>query len=281
METFVSVLLLLTGVSTAMAGQTDQARYVTGMTLFGGSSPSCPLFIGGILKNSPASQADLQLGDRLIAVDDNPVAYLRRAVELLTSKAASPVRVDVMRDGKKVRVSLSRRDITTMLKADGWRIFRGEMVPLDATDPEAEYILNTQQEVEHDDISIAFPGHYPANGELYYPGFEAFIWSKQKKVTVGGIEDGPAGHAGVRWGDRIISINGINPDSKTAAELEALLASREPAKMKLTVERAGGRKVFVFELEQVTSVLRENHWQIINGKKVPIWVTPQYVHCFQ
>ena len=50
------------------------------------------------------------------------------------------------------------------------------------------------------DLTRAFPGHYPANEQLYYPGFEVFIWDKGNQVTVGGIEDGPASRAGVRWG---------------------------------------------------------------------------------
>lgn len=130
------------------------------------------------------------------------------------------------------------------------------------------------------DLTRAFPGHYPANEQLYYPGFEVFIWDKGNQVTVGGIEDGPASRAGVRWGDEIIAVDGVDPRGKSVAELEALLASPKPASMTLTVERAGVRKTFPFELAQAATVLRENHWQVINGELVPLWVPESYLPCF-
>jgi C-terminal processing protease CtpA/Prc len=100
-------------------------------------------------------------------------------------------------------------------------------------------------------------------------------------VIVGGIEDGPASRAGVRWGDRIIAVNGVDPRSKSVAELEFLLSSPKPATMTLTIERAGIRKTFSFELAQAATVLRDNRWQVKNGKLVPLWAPEKYLPCFE
>jgi len=131
------------------------------------------------------------------------------------------------------------------------------------------------------DLSTAFPGHYPANKELYYPGFEVFTWDEGNHVIVGGIEDGPAARAGIRWGDRIIAVNGVDPRKKSVAELESLLSSSKPTSMTLIIERGGPKKTFTIALAQAAVVLRDNQWQVINGKLVPLWAPEQYLSCFE
>ena len=276
----VSVLIVIGGLCMALAAQGDQARYVTGMILFGGSSPSCPLFVGGVQKNSPAAHAGIQVGDRLVAIDGHPITDIHDAAQQITSNKPLPVTVELIRDEKPFSVTVQREDRTAVLRADGWRIFRDKMVPLNATDPEADYILDTLKKLKQEKISVVFPGHYPADKELYCPGFEAFIWNHERRVTVGGIEDGPARRAGLRWGDRLVAINGKDADGKSASELESLLASRKPALIELTIERAGVQKTISFELEPASKVLHENHWQVINGEMFPLWVPKQYLRCF-
>jgi hypothetical protein len=62
--------------------------------------------------------------------------------------------------------------------------------------------------------------------------------------------------------------------------VESLLASSKPATMTLIIERAGERKILSFELGQAATVLRDNQWQIITGKMIPLWVPEKYLHCF-
>lgn len=281
MTKLVSVLMMIGGLCMTLAAQADQPRYVTGVILFGLSSPSCPLFVGGVQKNSPAAHAGIQVGDRLLAVDGQTITDIHDATQRITSNKPLPVTVELIRDEKPFSVTVQREDRTAVLRADGWRIFRDQMVPLNATDPEADYILDTLKRMKQEkDISVAFPSHYPVDKELYYPGFEVFIWTHEKQVTVGGIEDGPARRAGLRWGDRLVAINGKDADGKSVSELESLLASRKPARIELTIERAGVQKTISLELEQASKVLQENHWQVINGKMLPLWVPKQYLHCY-
>lgn len=187
-----------------------------------------------------------------------------------------------MRDEKPYTVTVQREELAAVLRKDGWKeVEGGFLVNSDATDAEIKYFLTVEkaQEAAHDSL-IAFPSHYPGNKQLYYPGFEAFIWDKGNQVTVGGMEDGPASRAGVRWGDRIITANGVDPRGRSVAQVEALLASPEPGTMTLVVERAGMRQTFSFELAQAARVLRDNRWQVMDGKLVPLWVPEKYLHCF-
>ena len=51
----------------------------------------------------------------------------------------------------------------------------GALVSADATEEEIKHFLSMTSAVENaKDLSTAFPGHYPANKQLYYPGFEVF-----------------------------------------------------------------------------------------------------------
>ena len=74
-------------------------------------------------------------------------------------------------------------------------------------------------------------------------------------MIVGGIEDGPDFRAGIRWGDRIVTVNGVDPRN---------LCSRNPKLTPLTlvIDRGGPRKTFTIELAQAADLLRDNHWQV-------------------
>jgi len=248
-----------------------------------GSKPSCPVFVNFVRKNSPAAAAGIKPGDRVIAVDGNTTTDVQDAARRLTSKTARPVTVQLIRDEKPYRLTVEREDIATVLQKDGWKVLGdGTLVRSDATDGEVKQLHEIEHALEDaEDRAVAFPGHYPVNKQLYYPGFEAFIWDKGNQVTVGGTEDGPASREGVRWGDRIIAVNGVDPHGKSIVELESLLSSPIAATMRLTIERASIRKTFSFELAQAATVLRENHWQVRNGKLVPLWAPEKYLNCFE
>jgi C-terminal processing protease CtpA/Prc len=236
-----------------------------------------------VRKNSPAASAGIKGGDRLIAVDGITVTDVQDAARRITSKSAKPVTVQLIRDEKPYNVTVEREDIATVLQKDGWKLLEdGTLVRSDATDAEVRHQVAISQALEDaKDRTVAFPSHYPVNKQLYYPGFEAFIWDKGKQVIVGGIEDGPASRAGVRWGDRIIAVNGVDPRGKSVAEVESLLSNPKSATMTLTIERAGMRKTSSFELAQAATVLRDNQWQVKNGKLVPLWVPEKYLPCFE
>lgn len=276
------VLLILCAFCRGAPSQETEPQYVIGAALTG-SKPPCPVFVIFVRKNSPAAGAGIKAGDLVIAVDGNTVTVVQDTARRLTSKSAKPVTVQLIRDEKPYTVTVEREDIATVLQKDGWKLLGdGTLVRSDATDGEVKQLHEIEHALEGaKDRAVAFPSHYPLNKQLYYPGFEAFIWDKGNQVTVGGIEEGPASRAGVRWGDQIIAVNGVDPRGKSVVELELLLSSPIPATMTLTIERASIRKTFSFELAQAATVLRENQWQVRNGKLVPLWAPEKYLTCFE
>ncbi len=276
------VVVLVCAFCSGSRSQETKPRFVTGVTIVGSGAP-CPVFVSGVHKDSPADKAGIKAGDLLAAVDGHTVTDTQDAVHSLFSTSATPVTLQLMRDEKPYTVTVQREELAVVLRKDGWKTVKGGfLVSSDATDAEVEYFLAVEKAEEgaHDRL-IVFPGHYPENKQLYYPGFEVFLWDKGNQVTVGGIEDGPASRAGVRWGDRIVAINGVDPRGKSVAEVESLLASPKPATMTLIIERAGVRKTFSFELAQAAAVLHDNQRQVINGKLVPLWVPEKYLPCFE
>ena len=100
-------------------------------------------------------------------------------------------------------------------------------------------------------------------------------------MTVGGIEDGPGSSGGVRWGDQIVAVDGVDPHKKPVAQLESMLSAPIPRSMTLTIGRADVRKTFSFELAQAATVLRDNQWQVMNGRLIRLWAPKKYLPCFQ
>jgi hypothetical protein len=158
------------------------------------------------------------------------------------------------------------------------------LVGTDYSDTEIAEIRRLNAELDEavgrKDFVNIFPGHYPADKSLYYPGFELFVWNDGQKVYVGGVEERPAKESGVRWGDRIISVNGQDPRGKSAKELEGLFSSSRRSAMQLRIERAGIQKSFTFPLVRAADVLKANHWRIADGKMVPDWVPDELISCF-
>jgi hypothetical protein len=193
------------------------------------------------------------------------------------------VTIQLVRDGGPLSVTVLRENSAVILRKAGLKMLsNGMLVSVDTTDAEAKHALAVSRALEKaKDRSTVFPGHYPANKELYYPGFEVFTWDEGNQVTVGGIEDGPAAGAGVRWGDRLLAVNGVDPRKKSVAELETMFSSSEPRPMTLVIERGDSEKKISFELAKAATVLQDNGWQIKNGKQIPLWVSEKYVSCFQ
>src|SRR5262245_4606898 len=64
-------------------------------------------------------------------------------------------------------------------------------------------------------------------------------------------------------------------------ELESLLSSPKRTSMTLIISRGDLQRTFTIELAQGADVLRDNHWQFVNGKLVPLWVPEKYQPCFE
>lgn len=279
-------LIVLSACLTCWCQQAHQS-YIIGVDIIG-PNPSCPngpLFIGSVRKISPAARAGIQPGDQLLAIDGAPVKNLQDAANRLSSNSAQPVSVELKRGVSIRKLAIQRERSDIVWSQNGWRVLDdGSIVGSDYSDAEIREVRKLNQDVisamRNGDFLNVFPGHYPADKNLYYPGFEIFVWDKGEQVRVGGIEDGPARRNGVRWGDEILSVNGIDPRKKTLRELETLFSSQIPAKMTLQIGRVDTRKTFTFPLALASSVLRDNNWQIVDGQMVPLWVPPSYVSCF-
>jgi C-terminal processing protease CtpA/Prc len=277
------VTSVLFAVCHVVHAQQAEEHYVIGVDILHSSKAGCPVFIGRVSKNSPAAQAGIQAGDRLLAVDGYPVSSLQDTAKHLTSKTGGPVSIQLRRDEKPLAIIVKREKYEAELRQEGLKLTpERTWVDLNSTDAETQQNLAILQELKDaKDRTTIFPGHYPADKQLYYPGFEVFVWDQGKRVTVGGIEEGPAKHDGVRWGDPIVAVNGVDPRGKSVAQLEELFSSRKPTSMVLIVDRAGMQKRFSFELETATAVLRENQMQMVDGWMVPLWAPVKYLYCFE
>ena len=283
--------VLLCAVSVACFCQPRPPHYVIGVDLVGPNSscPDAPIFISSVRRISPASSVGIKGGDQLVAIDGNRVKDLRDATHRLTSDSPQSVVLDLKRGHTLRRVTVRREESDVVWMKNGFRLLDdGLVVGSDYSTAE----IDEERRVERDLMQAmrsgvmgavlnVFPGHYPADKRLYYPGFEVFVWDQGDQVRVGGIENGPAKKSGMRWGERILSVNGVDPRKKSLAELESLLSSPIPAPMKVTVERAGARRSFSFQLEMAAVVLRHNNWQIVDGQMVPLWVPKAYTSCFK
>ncbi len=252
------------------------------MTLFG-AKPSCPVFVGGVDRDSPAAKAGIKEGDRLIAIDGVAITNLQDAARGIHRESSEPVSLQLARADKRYTVMVQKETLATKLKRSGEKTLEdGSVVPLDATDAEITQRLSLIRALDSDQTRIArvFPTHYPDNENLYYPGFEVFVWDKGRQVTIGGIEDGPASRAGARWGDIILSVNAIDPRNKSVADLEPIFSRRKSETITLVIDRAGVTKTFSFELEQAAMVLRDNDKRLVRGTIVPVWVSEEYLPCF-
>jgi predicted metalloprotease with PDZ domain len=283
-------MLLCAVCATCFCEQT-RPKYVIGVSIFGPNSscPNGPVFIGSVSRISPAATAGVMAGDQLLTIDGMPVKDLRDASHRITSDSPQSVILELKRGQAQRKVTVQREDSDVVLMKNGFRMLDdGLMVGSDYSNAEIDEHRTVERNLMQamssgvaGTVLNVFPGHYPADKRLYYPGFEVFVWDQGNQVRVGGIENGPAKQNGMRWGDQILSVNGVDPRKKSLSELESLLTSRVPVRMEVTVERADAVRKFSFKLAMAADVLRENNWQIVDGQMVPLWVPKEYVSCFK
>jgi C-terminal processing protease CtpA/Prc len=252
----------------------------TGLRLEGGTSDSCPVLVTGVGKGSPAEQAGIQVGDVVLAMDEIRVTRLSEVPQFPDSK--TEVGIQWMRGEKSYSATVRRENSSKILEPYHMKEIKTDMgtglvVPMDATETE---MSDKEKEITDDRfVDTIFPGHFPANEKLYYPGFEVLILKNPSQVVVLGIEDGPASLAGVHWGDTILSVNGIDPRNKSVPELEKIFRSKKPVTMTLRIKRGDTTKSYVFELEQTAQVLRDNHRQLFRGHTVAVGIPDKYLPC--
>jgi C-terminal processing protease CtpA/Prc len=262
--------------------------YSIGITLLGpnASCPAGPVFIGSVIPGAPAAAAGIHAGDQLLAVDGEAIRNPRDAATRITATDPGKVVVQVRRNGADLSLSVPRERSDVILSQRGLRqLDDGSQVPQDFTDAQIRDFRQMHSDLGHaiqtgESLNV-FRGHYPADLSLYYPGFELFAWDHGQHVIVGGIENSPAQKSGIRWGDQIVSVNGIDPRGKSLSELEHLFSSSQPATMRLVVNRFGVEKQMTFQLAPASDVLRDSGWRVIEGAKVPLYVPDEYARCFE
>lgn len=269
----------LLGVS--LAQNLDVDDYVTGMTVTGkpGAGPTCPPIVWFVEPDTPAAKVGIQPGDRLLAIDGELVTDIVRARPLLRTSEPKSSTIQLEGERGPYAVTVGRIPYSVLYERNGWkRGPDGSLYPKDATPAEMQRVSKMHGEPSTKVFTV---GHYPANQELYYPGFEIFVWPGPQAMTVGGIEEGPAKAAGVHYGDPIVSVNGVSPRGKSLTELEHLFSTTTPATMTLVIDRDGQTKTFTFQLARASEVGAANHKRMYKGKMIPSAIPMPYLHCFE
>ncbi len=152
------------------------------------------------------------------------------------------------------------------------------MYPKDATAAEMQRLREHPHEPPVSDK--AFPvAHYPANPDLYSPGFEVFVWTPPKRPEWRDRRRArPAGWRALRGLYPLV--DRVDPIGKSVPEVERLLSSETPASITLIVDRDGMKKTFTFELAKASEVAELNHKRFYDGHLIPSVVPDSYLHCF-
>jgi PDZ domain len=163
-------------------------KYVIGVNIVGSKSPC--VFIGSVSPKSPAADAGIRTGDRIVTVDGTTVTTAQDAAQHTRSESAKPVMLQLMRDGKLYSVTVQRELYTTILERDGVKALEsGLIAPLDATEAEMSHKMLALKDERFADR--VFPSHYPSDERLYYPGFEIFVLKDPSRVLWGESKMGP------------------------------------------------------------------------------------------
>lgn len=272
---FCTIALILVLAQHAAEGASDDP-YSIGVT-FVQLQKSCPIFVGGVMKGSPAESAGVRAGDRLLRVDSSTMEDLAHALAALRSGDPSPVKLTISREGKAFEVTVKRERRSVIYAKNGLKSVQGVPVSFDTSDAEVERMIHFDGSRLVDRVFTRY--HYPKDPDLFYPGFELFLLRNPVQVAVGGIEDSPASEAGVHWGDVIVSVDGVSVAGKSVSELEKLFSHSKPEVMRLNIDRLGKFRAVEFKLEKASDIAQRNGLRFENGHWVPTWATVQDLEC--
>jgi C-terminal processing protease CtpA/Prc len=234
-----------------------------------------------VAADSPAAKVGIEPGDVLLSIDGHRNIDIGQALPLLRTTEAKTSSVELEGEKGSYTVEVGRIKASEIFVKQGLKQGpEGSLFPSDATDLEMQRVSKIQSEPPRDK-KVFNVGHYPDDMDLYYPGFELFVWDAPNSIMVGGIEVGPAKKAGIHYGDSVVSVNGVSPSRKSIAELEKLFSGNSSITMKLVVDRDGVLKTFNFPLEKAEDIAAENHKRRYEGKMVPAIIPDKYLHCWK
>ena len=103
----------------------------TGITMSEGTRSTVSVY--GVTANSPAANAGIQSGDRIVAINGVRIDAAQQAQSLLASAAGSTVPMTVLRDGKETTISLAVPELTIRIAAvaSGSAAAKAELYPGD------------------------------------------------------------------------------------------------------------------------------------------------------
>jgi C-terminal processing protease CtpA/Prc len=120
-----AAMLAVATCSTLFAQQT-KPKYVIGASIAGSKSP-CQ-FIGSVSAKSPAADAGIRTGDRIVAIDETIVTTVQDAAQRMRSESARPVTLQMMRDRKPYSVTVRRELYTAILERDGMKALESGLI---------------------------------------------------------------------------------------------------------------------------------------------------------
>jgi hypothetical protein len=270
---------LLRGIIPAQEFSIDE--YLTGMTVVGkpGAESSCPPIVWKVQPDTPAAKAGIQPGDRLLAIDGHHGIDVEQARPFLHGKGPKPLTMELEGAHGTYTATVGLIKSSALYEQEGWKVGPdGGLYRKDATEAEMQRMSKTSSEPPAS--GKVFAGHYPSNLDLYYPGFEIFVWEMPFRTSIRGIEEGPADRAGIHYGDAVVSVNGVNPNGKSIDELEQLFSSPTPAKMTLVINRDGDIKTLSFELAKASDVAALNGKRKYQGRMIPSVIPETDLRCW-
>ncbi len=260
----------------SLTAQDIPPKFVIGAD-FAQPKADCPMFVEHLDLGGPAEKAGLKAGDALVSIDGVAIRSIDDMRKIPSDKPKA-VRIEVMRADGEHSFTVGREPLADVLERSGRKAALGVVVPIDMTDDEVRHML----ELDPTRVvgAVFYPTRYPADEQTYYGGFQMFLLKGPEEVVVGGVEDGPALHAGLRTGDTILSVNGKPVQGLSGAQLEQMFTSATPAKMHLHVKRLARELDLDFPLWKAADVLRVNQKKLVQGHIAPINVADKDLSCW-
>lgn len=135
MKTFYKVLIALTCMATRVRAQAPlNGPYSIGVAL--GGQGNCPVFISGVIPDSPGELAGILGGDYLMAVGGTDVEGIAQAFDLLRSEKPANLTLRLWRSGKEFEAVVGREKQSLILARNGGKSTSSAATCLDARDTE-------------------------------------------------------------------------------------------------------------------------------------------------